>query len=243
MPALTISLDALSVFVALLLAHLLADFVLQPQWMVERKRNPIVFALHVVIVFSLTTIALGGIWKVALPIAALHCVIDMFKTYILTDHVRKGHVAFLADQIAHLATLVAAAMIWPETITSGYVGSWASAALLPAIFVCGLIVATLGGAPAVQGLMMRYPPEAAPDGLPDAGRLIGLLERLLVFTFVLTGATASVGFLIAAKSLYSFGQSHALSQYVIIGTLASFGWGLASGYATLSLLEIAAANP
>jgi hypothetical protein len=45
-----------------------------------------------------------------------------------------------------------------------------------------------------------------------------------------------VGFLIAAKSILRFGSvkdDRALSEYVIIGTLASFGWALIAAYATL----------
>jgi hypothetical protein len=68
---------------------------------------------------------------------------------------------------------------------------------------------------------------------------IGLLERALIFLFVLTGQTAAIGFLIAAKSILRFGEvqdDRRAAEYVIIGTLASFAWALAAAQATLAAL-------
>ena len=69
--------------------------------------------------------------------------------------------------------------------------------------------------------------------------MIGLMERGLIFAFLLIGQPEGVGLLIAAKSILRFGavrDDRALSEYVIIGTLASVGWALAAGYGTLALL-------
>lgn len=59
--------------------------------------------------------------------------------------------------------------------------------------------------------------------------MIGLLERGLIFALILLGQPGGVGLLIAAKSILRFGavkDDRALSEYVIIGTLASFAWAL-----------------
>ena len=69
--------------------------------------------------------------------------------------------------------------------------------------------------------------------------MIGLLERGLIFALVLLGQPEGVGLLIAAKSILRFGavkDDRALSEYVIIGTLASFGWALVAAYATVAAL-------
>ena len=50
---------------------------------------------------------------------------------------------------------------------------------------------------------------------------------------------AGIGFLIAAKSVLRFettSKDQKAGEYVIIGTLASFGWALLFGYATRALL-------
>ncbi|MCV6628749.1 MAG: hypothetical protein OIF50_02705 [Flavobacteriaceae bacterium] len=58
----------------------------------------------------------------------------------------------------------------------------------------------------------------------NAGRLIGVLERILVTTFVISNQFAAVGFLIAAKSILRFQDHETLkTEYVLIGTMLSFG--------------------
>jgi hypothetical protein len=64
-------------------------------------------------------------------------------------------------------------------------------------------------------------------GLRGAGKAIGWLERLLVFTFVLIGYYNGIGFVLTAKSLLRYGEiknaeDHAFAEYVIVGTLLSF---------------------
>ncbi len=66
--------------------------------------------------------------------------------------------------------------------------------------------------------------------LPNAGKLIGNVERLLTLTFVLMGRYEAVGFLIAAKSILRFGEKDNIkSEYVLIGTLLSFGIAIIIG--------------
>lgn len=65
------------------------------------------------------------------------------------------------------------------------------------------------------------------DGLKSAGKIIGILERVLIFTFMIIGQYEAIGFLIAAKSIYRFtdlksSSERKFSEYVLIGTLLSF---------------------
>jgi len=66
--------------IALLFAHILADFLLQTTWMVTHKRSPLVLFGHVSIVAALSYAALGftGHWLV-LAIAASHLLFDAVK--------------------------------------------------------------------------------------------------------------------------------------------------------------------
>ncbi|CUH80423.1 DUF3307 domain-containing protein [Tropicibacter naphthalenivorans] len=226
-------------FAALLLAHVLADFVLQTKWMVDHKRTPLVLLLHVTLVFGLSTAALGGIWQVALLVAAAHMVIDAIKTYAPPAQ-RDTLTAFLLDQAAHLLTLAVAAFWWPGAAAQGIWAAHLPLLTAPALFIAGLITTVTAGGYAVGLLTARF--DIQLNGLPDAGRLIGQLERALIFLFVYIGEPTAIGFLIAAKSVLRFDTAkedqHA-SEYVIVGTLASFAWALAASYGTLSLLEIA----
>lgn len=243
----------LDVFIALLLAHVVADFLAQPDAMVRRKSEPATLLLHIGIVFVLSVAALGGDWQLALGIAAAHLVIDAIKVWALPEPWRDSLPAFIGDQIAHLATLAAAAVLVPDVVSSGLWVDHIDQLRGPAILASGATVSIWGGGYAVGLLMRPYTAQfdaadAGPtaEGLDNAGRMIGRLERGLIFLFLCVGEATATGFLIAAKSVLRFdtaSKGQKAGEYVIIGTLASFGWGLASGYATLSLLEIASQNP
>ncbi|PRX37885.1 Protein of unknown function [Meinhardsimonia xiamenensis] len=222
-------------FAALLLAHALADFVLQSRWMVANKRRPAALALHGLVVLVTAAAALGRIdaWEVAVLTAA-HVVIDAVKA-----HLPRGLARFLGDQAAHLATLIAAAVLVPDLWAGGLWArlDWAPGAMALA---AGLILATRAGGFAVEFLMAPLAVEDLPRGLTGGGMLIGMLERGLIFLLVMVGQPAAIGFLIAAKSVLRFevsSRDQRAGEYVIVGTLASFGWALATAYATLALAE------
>lgn len=77
------------------------------------------------------------------------------------------------------------------------------------------------------------------DTLVDAGKWIGIAERVLIFTFVLLNQFEAIGFLIAAKSILRFkegqqGTKH--SEYVLVGTLVSYGLAILVGLAVRLLI-------
>jgi len=68
------------------------------------------------------------------------------------------------------------------------------------------------------------PRPSVPVGAPARiGATIGALERLLIVVFVLVGAEAAVGFVIAAKTIARFKQldDRGFAEYYLLGTLAS----------------------
>ena len=221
-------------FAALLLAHVVADFLLQTNWMVETKRRPGTLLLHALLVAATAYAALGriDIWE-PLALAAAHILIDIVKTFALPARLW----SFMTDQAAHLATLIALAVLAPGLFDGGL---WADLEWMPGamVLVAGLILAAPAGGYAIA-LLVEPLESDAPKGLPDGGRLIGLLERGMIFVLILVGQPAGIGFLIAAKSVLRFESAKSLnaSEYAIIGTLASFGWAMIAGWATLGLLS------
>ncbi len=80
------------------------------------------------------------------------------------------------------------------------------------------------------------------ESLSDAGKYIGILERLFVFAFILTGHWEAVGFLLAAKSVFRFGdlkesKDRKLTEYILIGTLLSFGIAIFLGALVSKIAE------
>jgi hypothetical protein len=107
-----------------------------------------------------------------------------------------------------------------------------------AIVAAAGFVATVRGAGFLVGKVARRlmdENQLQLNGLMNGGRLIGQLERALIFLFIFIGQTAGIGFLVAAKSILRFEEAkkQQLAEYVLIGTLLSFS--LAVALATLTL--------
>jgi hypothetical protein len=75
--------------------------------------------------------------------------------------------------------------------------------------------------------IVRAPARPSPVRI---GAAIGILERLLIVTLVLSGALAGIGFVVAAKTLARFKQleDRPFAEYYLLGTLASVSVGLVS---------------
>lgn len=227
---------------ALLFAHVMADFVFQTGWMVANKRRLAGLAAHGAVVLAALVVATGGFSPALLWLAALHLATDALKA-----RAPQGLGAFLADRAAHLAALAALALWQPGLYAAGiWGGIWGGLAPLPGLMALasGAVLATRAGGFAIGLLMAPFarqlPPQDRTEGLQGAGLVIGLLERGLIFALVLLGQPQGVGLLMAAKSILRYGavkDDRALSEYVIIGTLASFGWALIAGYGCLALIS------
>lgn len=70
------------------------------------------------------------------------------------------------------------------------------------------------------------------------GATIGVLERLLIVAFMMTGAQAAVGFVVAAKTIARFRQldDRHFAEYYLLGTLASVSVALGSALIATAVL-------
>jgi hypothetical protein len=74
------------------------------------------------------------------------------------------------------------------------------------------------------------------DDLLKAGRLIGNIERILTLSLLLMGEYGAIGFLIAAKSILRYeGKKTSKTEYVLIGSLLSFGIAIIIGILILKI--------
>jgi hypothetical protein len=96
-------------FWLMVLAHLIADYPLQPDWMVRAKRRLPGLLLHVGIHFCATALVLGLVgtdfWLPALALAGFHFVIDLGKN--LVNRLRPQWVSgpYLIDQVFHYISM------------------------------------------------------------------------------------------------------------------------------------------
>ena len=224
----------LETLIALTSAHLVADFVLQSDAMVKRKREPLVLSAHIAIVTGITVIALGWFaWPIILWIALTHLTMDLIKIHLLGNRLP----AFIVDQTVHFAVIAGLAIAYPDAAERGL---WS---LLPAVaqpwfqgalaVIAALTAATLMGGVMIEKVLkpLVTPDIAAMKGLREGGRYIGWLERGLTILFVIMGEPTGVGLLLAAKSILRFGdikntEDRARAEYIMIGTFLSIGWAL-----------------
>ena len=224
-----------------LLSHLVSDFYLQTEKSCKSKADNAFKSRHLYI-HALITFACAwlfslsvGFWWAALLIATLHLIIDGLKSVCKN---LKG--AFFIDQLLHLAVIVAVVItfnnlgtvsfpIWlPETKVLLWIVAFAFC-LRPANFIIQNIF---------KEAKISIPDSGNEQSLPNAGRVIGNVERLLTLVFVMLGQFEAIGFLLAAKSLLRFRETDTVkSEYVLVGTLLSFGIAILMGVAVKLLIE------
>ncbi len=142
------------------------------------------------------------------------------------------------------AVVAGMALFAGAAITMEWGGAWVARAIRP--FAEGLSANDEDDSETMDDRTSR---RGLPGGFPDGGRMIGRLERLLVFLFVMVGTPTAIGFLVAAKSILRFGEirdseSRKVAEYVIIGTLMSFGFALVTSYLTrFTVMALLADSP
>jgi hypothetical protein len=229
----------------LLLAHIIGDFLLQPDAWVKAKEEKklkawqlYVHALIHGIVIMLLVWDIGFL-KWASIVAAIHLVID--GTRVLTQTAKFKRYFFFGDQALHFISIVLVySLYWSDA--SPFVlllseSDWLLITLVVFITYPAAIINRI--------IITKWTPHTGDSdtaSLQNAGKYIGILERLFVFTFVITDNWEAVGFLIAAKSIFRFGdlttaRDRKLTEYILIGTLTSFGIAMFAGVFYLSYVK------
>jgi len=224
-------------------AHLIADFLLQPDRIARNKTALRALGPHALIHAAcgcalvnvgLNRTIVAGIFGLAL----IHGLIDFLKAKLRAD----GWIALIVDQAIHLASVVLAA-IWLSSTPLQVVHHAAITLLTDErayLFIAAYVAIVFGGGYLVQKVTQSFlatiddTVKAVKPGLPHAGRYIGWVERMLVLTFVLAGVSEAVGFLLAVKALARYpeikedAKGH-FAEYFLIGTLTSVGLALGGG--------------
>ncbi|RNC89996.1 MAG: DUF3307 domain-containing protein [Allomuricauda sp.] len=226
-----------------LLAHFLTDFTFQSAKNAKDKNEKgfqsSYLKWHILIMFLSSWVLSFQLKFVfaALFIALTHWLIDGCKP-LLTKNKWLGKYAFFLDQGLHLFFLGLAVTVFEkwvglDPLIDITISEKALAILLAFVF-CGKTANIF-----IKEIFRLFDIKVGDtEDLPNAGRLIGLTERWLVLVFILINQFGAVGFLLASKSILRYRSEHGngfnKTEYVLIGTLLSFG--LAIGSATLIVL-------
>lgn len=209
-----------ALFLSMLAGHLVADFWLQPASWVESKRQygwkskhlflHVALASFLPVVFTLQI----QLWWMIPVIFVTHYLIDLIKLKT-NDELA----AFLADQLVHIVILWALSLAANRfLITENLAEFW--------IYATGFILLTTPAGIFIGKFLQPITRTKNKPMKADASAWIGIIERILILIFILSGQFQSIGFLVAAKSVFRFSEiqkeGNPKAEYFLLGTLVSF---------------------
>jgi len=232
----------------LITAHLIVDFLIQTDSCVEqrfeKKWTSGLLYVHGALAGVLAYI-FAGLWSVIwLPII-------IFISHVLLDGLkskRKNTVQFfLLDQLGHLIVIL---VCWILLVNGNITDILAS--LISGIsnvklwiFIIAYILVIWPAGILIGKITKPWRDEikeTSSQGLDKAGLWIGRLERILILTFILIQRFEAIGFLIAAKSIFRFGEIRSPdgrkeAEYILIGTMISFVIAIILGIFTYWIMQ------
>lgn len=228
--------------IKLILAHLLTDFVLQPTSWIESRNKKHFRSMHLYLhglITALIALLLIGIhyWLVALIIFITHVAIDGWKSYRPNETKY-----FLIDQCLHLFVIF---ICWYFIFLN--VADIVSALDLiktknTLIVVTAYVSVTFPSGILIGQLTKKWREQIADaPTLGNAGKWIGIIERVVILTLVFNHQYEAIGLLIAAKSLLRFSEANRpeiKTEYLLIGTLISITIAILMGLIALKLQAV-----
>ncbi len=180
----------------LLIAHVLGDFVFQPDRWVKDKREKslksVYFYLHGLVHLLSLVIVLGFDLSYFVSIIAIvvsHLIIDYFK--IKLEQIWNPRLLFGLDQLMHLLIIGGIASYHFSYDIDFEIFS--STRLL--LFILALLLITFVSSVVVKTIMSKWnlKEDKSDESLDHAGKYIGIIERLFVFSFILLNQWSASG--------------------------------------------------
>ena len=210
------------ILIKLIAAHLIGDFMLlserlcNMEYDADYRKRLFALSIHSCIqaVLSYLLVADWSNFLIPVMIFISHFIIDFIKVV----SVKKNLPTVVIDQTEIILYSHIPLYIW--LVATSYLAVVAPASIFIKSFI------------EFEGWM---PNSTLSQGLPNAGKWIGYLERVLILTFIFTENVEGIGFLLAAKSVFRFGElSKAkdikITEYVLIGTFLSFTIAILIGF-------------
>jgi hypothetical protein len=225
--------------IKLILAHLLTDFVFQPTSWIESRNKKHFQSIHLYLhglITGLVALLLIGLhyWWVAIIIWITHTLIDGWKSYR-----PKETKYFLIDQCLHLIVILTCWYVvylnFNDIISAWEVINTKSTLIIITAYVFVAFPASI-----LIGQLTKKWREQITDAatLGNAGKWIGIIERIVILTLVFNHQYAAMGLLITAKSLLRFSEANRAeikTEYLLIGTLISITLAILVGLIALKL--------
>ncbi len=257
----TIVHPALTMLLALLLAHLLADFPLQSNWIAHNKGKGtwarlVHIAIHYAVAWScLLLFANVSFFSwfdqlVIIGYLLVHFGIDTCKGLITARWKSCDNTTlFVTDQLLHILTVAAAVLILAR-LHAAWLFGWWPIMTAKARFHLLVAITIYAGVMFAGGHFIRYFTKGlssnlagatgteTPEQLKNAGMYIGWIERFLIITAIAAQSPAMVGLILTGKSIARFPElkDARFAEYFLIGTLLSVLIAVAGGIVLARML-------
>ncbi|WP_435277098.1 DUF3307 domain-containing protein [Psychrobium sp. nBUS_13] len=227
--------DLWMTFAALVIAQVFFQYYCQPsRWLENRKerglmslsliKHSLVQGIVGCCVLAWVTLDAGSLISLFLLLALSHWVIDAM-VYLMGFRVR---VLLVAQALHSIILLLLAIHVHGIELLSLWDGLIKEIEPKHLAVVIAYLLVLKPTSSMISALLATYSPinREENEGLIAGGEIIGYLERLLMLTFVLVGQYAVIGFILAAKSIFRFGELNKasyrnLTEYVLLGSLLS----------------------
>lgn len=231
------------VLILLLIGHVLGDFYLQSNELALGKEDSIKKLLKHSVIYLLSMILVilpvfsFHLLKWVVIISISHLIVDLAKLLIkkkigIGDKLEVA--AYSIDQITHILIIVIImAMIYIKSEPITYIG-WIQnivnkleidvAAIISWILILLIIIQPFSIT--IKKVLYNYKPisNREEEGSPNAGALIGILERCIILLLLYAGQYSAIGFVLTAKSIARYNKiadDPKFSEYYLLGTLLS----------------------
>lgn len=245
----------------MLTAHFVGDFYLQPAHCFEKSETIkikklwpyfLIYALLYIIVFLIADLSLLSI-AIATAVISLSHLLSICWKYYRQNNLRY----FLIDQSIQCSIII---IIWAYlaniTITQSitFIEQVLTAKnmiiTISYLLVCkpASVIISLALKKHTDNLANTSTASSAPTadnknenmGLLSAGAWIGYIERCLAISFIFMGQFSGIGFLVATKTIFRFGdltknKDMKLTEYMMLGTLLSYAIALFIGWNAMQL--------
>lgn len=224
------------IIVLIISSHFIADYVLQNEWLVKKKDDKWWAILLHAAIFLLLTLLIVHPWLsmknalIVLVISISHGIIDYFKNQLRKKWSEFQFELELIDQWVHLLCIGLVVHLFNNHSSDNTLKYSILSIISQKLYLCIVInISALGillraANIWIRELMLKVR-NSSGKKIDKTGRLIGNLERVLIFVMILFNQWAAIGFIITAKSIARFEEfkkkKKKFAEYYIIGTLSS----------------------
>lgn len=229
-----------NLLIRLIIAHLIADFILQNKTMVTNKSWLSKYMGFHIFIVMLSTFLFTFSWRITFIIALTHWLVDSGKVHIEKKFTISKMNLFMLDQLMHVCIIL---LVWLvkfnlfKPLLNCLTHLLTNYQLSLLILTYAIVIWPL--AYLIRFILQNH--EANNNNtINNAGMRIGQFERTIILTFVLLGEYEAIGFLITGKSIIRFADknSEIKSEYVLVGTMLSYASTILIGIIVNWLLHL-----